>query len=280
MLPRASARCVPAKAVVIAGFAKEGGKLRASGSGFELQQQYTSYKNGPGAAITEEVEDPNNRTFDILYLDDSTLVTRLKSTRFRDPESGRQQTVTPDSDYYLVWTKAGSASVPQPAAPARGRQEEEEEESGGGGGLFGGFGTAMIRRQATGVAGRATVAERSVGAVSDKEGARAAAAELRRQEAEERRSAQQEAAAQRRAEAEERKRTQREEAERRKRAQQEEAERRRAEAEERKRLQQERGVHFQSQLFLFASDMPTALPAVIQGLTPDQRRPTLIYTAP
>jgi hypothetical protein len=207
-----------------AGFAKEGGKLRASGSGFELLQQYTSYKNGPGAAVTEEVEDPNNRTFDILFLDESTLVIRLKSTRFRDSETGRQTTVTPDSDYFLVWTKVGSSSVPQLETLA---SRSQEEESAGGGGLFGGFGTAMIRRQPSGAAGRATVAERSVGAASDKQDARAATAARRREEAEERKRAQQEAAEQRRAEAEEKKLAQRQE-----------AEQRRAEAEERKRAQQ------------------------------------------
>ena len=106
-----------------AGYAKEGGALKASGSKFELLQEYREFKRGPGGVLLEEVEDAPVRGFDILALTPDTLMLKLATTSYTDEESGRRVTVQPDGDYFLVWTKAGAATQRAPAAV-----EEEEDE--------------------------------------------------------------------------------------------------------------------------------------------------------
>lgn len=124
--PQATTKGCPSahQAARHAGYAKEGGTLKASGSKFELLQEYREFKRGPGGVLLEEIEDAPVRGFDILALTPDTLMLKLATTSYTDEESGRRVTVQPDGDYFLVWTKAGAATQRAPAAV----EEEEDEE--------------------------------------------------------------------------------------------------------------------------------------------------------
>lgn len=137
--------------------------------------------------MSEEPDDPTIRAFDVLFLDDSTLVTRLASTRYRDDESGRMVTVSPDDDYFLVWAKGGARKARGAAAAAAAPAAEAEDAPPGG--LFGSFGTALVRRG--GGVSLATIAEREAkrGERADGRAAgRQAAVAARKQEAADRKA--------------------------------------------------------------------------------------------
>jgi hypothetical protein len=95
---------------IAAGSAKEGGTLKVTGGDrFELIQEYREFKR-PGGSVVEEVEDAPTRGFTVLALTPSALVLRLANTTYFDEEAGRQVSVQPDGDYFLVWRKEGAAT--------------------------------------------------------------------------------------------------------------------------------------------------------------------------